>query len=314
MYQGGKHRISHDDTVVQKYYKIGWRNGSLLPKTVKTLLLCATLFCIILLLIRTFRPYHKHLSGLLYVVIAQDGQYSLRNSDQSNFALYLSIRTSFQFHRKRLLPLLQTWIPLALIMKDNEGRLVVPQFTIVTDEKPDNQFIDDAFGTNASSKLAIVYSDCETIHGGVALACKTNQEFLEFYDFSASNPMPKWFCHFDDDAYVNVDILYASLLNITSQNWGNHTHFYVGKRSLEYGYNISDLVRNHKRILGAQFSNGDFFCLNDAMMQRMKSSMMEESDPLNFMNLSAAYNSDYEDFLNDDVLLGYLLTGLGSPE
>ena len=114
--------------------------------------------------------------------------------------LFLTVKTTQRFHYPRLVILLETW-----------GSLVQEQTWYFTDRgnaSTDNEL-------EARSQGRLVRTDCPASHHRLSLCCKMEQVrniffyeliFLqEFEHFLRSHK--QWWCHFDDDNYVNVAAL-----------------------------------------------------------------------------------------------------------
>ena len=114
------------------------------------------------------------------------------------------IRTNSHFYHKRLIYLLQTWI------------------TLVID---DVFFVSDVLLPNVSHDQTILTkTTCGSdAHSMGVLCCKTAHDFLLFQRYSSHYD---WFCHFDDDQYVNVNQLKEYLTTLDSSQ-----PYYVGRPS-----------------------------------------------------------------------------------
>ncbi|KHJ41385.1 Fringe-like protein [Trichuris suis] len=134
-----------------------------------------------------------------------------KNTDGSD--VFITIKTSRIFHNTRVRCILETWFKLA----------------------PDNiYFITDTADPILSNKTNdhLISTPCRGgSHGINALLCKLTAELLAYSETSR-----RWFCHFDDDNYVNLFAL-RELLD-TMDPRGDH---YIGKKSLSHpmGYDLT---------------------------------------------------------------------------
>ncbi|KAI5638531.1 fringe-like domain-containing protein [Phthorimaea operculella] len=132
---------------------------------------------------------------------------SVNDSGQSkNITLddiFISIKTT-KHHRDTRLPIiLKTWFQLA---KDQTW------FFTDTDNQTQQQL------TNGH----LVNTNCSDTHQRKHLCCKTSVEYDTFMDSGK-----KWFCHFDDDNYVNVPRLVEVL-----QGYDYQMDWYLGRNSI----------------------------------------------------------------------------------
>uniref|UniRef100_A0A3Q1FSK5 Beta-1,3-N-acetylglucosaminyltransferase n=1 Tax=Acanthochromis polyacanthus TaxID=80966 RepID=A0A3Q1FSK5_9TELE len=155
--------------------------------------------------------------------------------------IYIAVKTTGRFHKTRLALLLETWI----------SRTKAHTF-IFTDTEDEDL---------SSEGYNMVVTDCQSDHSQQALSCKMSAE----YDgFMASNK--RWFCHVDDDNYVNPDAL-LSLLSAFSQE----ADIYVGKPSLDKPITAHELLEgNTTREVRFWFATGGAgFCLSQRLAQKM---------------------------------------------
>ncbi|CAG7668622.1 unnamed protein product [Allacma fusca] len=139
--------------------------------------------------------------------------------------VFLSVKSTKRFHQTRLKPILKTWFSFA---KDQTWI-----FTDGDDPELEHQ-------TNGH----IINTHCPATHYRQALCCKMSMEFDAFLRTTKS-----WFCHFDDDNYVNVPALLELL--------GKYNHWedwYLGKPSLKGPIHIPDPNNrtNYKYVSGGR--------------------------------------------------------------
>ncbi|KAL4239652.1 hypothetical protein ACF0H5_000459 [Mactra antiquata] len=132
--------------------------------------------------------------------------------------IFICVKTTKKFHKVRMQVLLDTWISLAR-----------NQTYIFTDE----------IDTDLADKIDvshIINTECRADHHRTALVCKMAQEFDWFI-----NSKKRWFCHFDDDNYVNIDGLVTFL-----QQYNHTDDWYLGRPSLSHPIEVVDRITNQK--------------------------------------------------------------------
>uniref|UniRef100_A0A1A8LFM9 O-fucosylpeptide 3-beta-N-acetylglucosaminyltransferase n=4 Tax=Nothobranchius TaxID=28779 RepID=A0A1A8LFM9_9TELE len=155
--------------------------------------------------------------------------------------IYIAVKTTGRFHRTRLATLLETWI----------SRTKTHTF-IFTDAEDEDL---------SSEGYNLVVTSCRSDHSQQALSCKMSAE----YDgFMASNK--RWFCHVDDDNYVNPEALLALLSTFSLEG-----DVYVGKPSLDKPITAHELLEgNATRKVQFWFATGGAgFCLNQRLAEKM---------------------------------------------
>lgn len=157
--------------------------------------------------------------------------------------LFIAVKSTGKYHRQRLDLLLDTWI------SRNMQQTFV--FTDGEDEK-----LRKRMGAH------LINTNCSAAHSRQALSCKMAQEYDTFMKSGR-----KWFCHVDDDNYVNV----GSLLRLLSQH--AHTHdVYIGRPSLERPIEATQrLGATHTKQVRFWFATGGAgFCVSRGLALRMK--------------------------------------------
>lgn len=71
---------------------------------------------------------------------------------------------------------------------------------------------------------AVVETSCLTGHGIYGLNCKMEAEFRTYIE----QGRPKWWCHLDDDNYVNDDVI----LRLLNRYDPDKEDIYIGRASL----------------------------------------------------------------------------------
>ncbi|XP_041790303.1 beta-1,3-N-acetylglucosaminyltransferase lunatic fringe-like [Chelmon rostratus] len=157
--------------------------------------------------------------------------------------LFIAVKTTGRYHRQRLELLLDTWI------SRNMQQTYV--FTDGDDEK-----LRKRMGAH------LINTNCSSAHNRQALSCKMALEYDMFM-----NSGKKWFCHVDDDNYLNV----GSLLKLLSQY--SHTQdVYIGRPSLERPIEAAERLgtTEMKQVRFWFATGGAGFCLSRGLALKMK--------------------------------------------
>ncbi|CAK6446411.1 unnamed protein product [Pipistrellus nathusii] len=155
--------------------------------------------------------------------------------------VFIAVKTTRKFHRARLDLLLDTWVS----------------------RHPDMTFIftdgeDEALAQRVGT---VINTNCSAAHSRQALSCKMA---VEYDHFIASGR--KWFCHVDDDNYVNVGALLGLLAGFP------HTQdVYIGKPSLDRPIQATErLSDNTMRPVHFWFATGGAgFCISRGLALKM---------------------------------------------
>jgi len=187
--------------------------------------------------------------------------------------IFISVKTSQKFHRTRLSVILDTWFQQA---KSNT-------FFFTDEADPE---------TGALAGKHLIPTPCSNDHSRQALCCKMQAELDMFLQSDKS-----WFCHFDDDQYVNVAALESKLRQFDhSKDW------YLGKPSIGKPLDIldRDSPELQKRISFWFATGGAGFCLSKSLTEKMREIFSEGkfSDVGDRMRLP------------DDVTMGYVVEAL----
>ncbi|KAM6423686.1 beta-1,3-N-acetylglucosaminyltransferase lunatic fringe [Liasis olivaceus] len=155
--------------------------------------------------------------------------------------VFIAVKTTKKFHKARLELLLDTWISrnkeMTYIFTDGE-------------DKELKQKIGNVINTN-----------CSAAHSRQALSCKMAVEYDKFIESGR-----KWFCHVDDDNYVNVRMLVKLLSSYT------HTQdIYIGKPSLDRPIQATERISENKmHPVHFWFATGGAgFCISRGLALKM---------------------------------------------
>ncbi|XP_076003753.1 beta-1,3-N-acetylglucosaminyltransferase lunatic fringe-like [Genypterus blacodes] len=187
--------------------------------------------------------------------------------------LFVAVKSTGRFHRQRLDLLLDTWIS-----RHMQQTYV---FTDGEDEK-----LRKRMGAH------LINTNCSAAHHRQALSCKMAQEYDAFMDSGK-----KWFCHTDDDNYLNVN----SLLKLLSQ-YSHSQDVYIGRPSLERPLEAAERPGDHhqKQVRFWFATGGAGFCLSRGLALKMK----PWASGGNFMATAEHIR------LPDDCTMGYIVEGL----
>ncbi|XP_036064661.1 beta-1,3-N-acetylglucosaminyltransferase manic fringe [Onychomys torridus] len=225
-----------------------------------------TLLCVGLLSLR----YHSSLSlrvaqDTLRLNQANPGPLELQLGD-----IFIAVKTTWAFHRSRLDLLLDTWV--------SRTR----QQTFIFTDSPDEN-LQERLGSH------LVVTNCSAEHSHPALSCKMAAEFDAFLASGL-----RWFCHVDDDNYVNPRAL-LQLLKTFPQD----RDVYVGKPSLNRPIHASELQsKNRTRLVRFWFATGGAgFCIS----RQLALKMVPWASGSHFVDTSALIR------LPDDCTVGYII-------
>ncbi|NXE18487.1 MFNG acetylglucosaminyltransferase, partial [Ardeotis kori] len=184
--------------------------------------------------------------------------------------IFIAVKTTKRFHQSRMELLLDTWI--------SQAR---EQTYVFTDEE------DNALKRRIGDH--VIFTNCSAEHSHLALSCKMAAEFDAFLDSGRS-----WFCHLDDDNYLNPWAL-LKLLSSYSATWD----VYLGKPSLNRPIRASEtLPNNQTKSVRFWFATGGAgFCIS----RKLASKMVPWASGRNFLSTSELIR------LPDDCTVGYII-------
>ena len=128
-------------------------------------------------------------------------------------------------------------------------------------------------------------TDCKSDHSPDGLVCKMAAEFETYL-----NKASAWWCHFDDDMYVNTNVL----LNVLRKFDSDNEDIYIGRTSLK-----KPLVVVYKgKSSTFWFAHGGCgFCVSRKLAMKMKPFIVNSS----FETLNNQIK------INDDCLIGFVI-------
>ncbi|XP_007939830.1 beta-1,3-N-acetylglucosaminyltransferase manic fringe [Orycteropus afer afer] len=225
-----------------------------------------TLLCTGLLSLR----YHSRLSSQGAWVTPEPSLPSPGHPELQIHNVFIAIKTTRAFHRSRLELLLDTWVS-----RTREQ-------TFVFTDSPD-EGLQERLGPH------LVVTNCSAEHSHPALSCKMAAEFDAFLASGL-----RWFCHVDDDNYVNPPALLQLLAAFAPAH-----DVYVGRPSLNRPIHASEpQPHNRTRLVRFWFATGGAgFCIN----RKLALKMAPWASGPHFMDTSALIQ------LPDDCTVGYII-------
>ncbi|XP_044275874.1 beta-1,3-N-acetylglucosaminyltransferase radical fringe [Varanus komodoensis] len=187
--------------------------------------------------------------------------------------LFIAVKTTRKYHKTRLSLLFQTWISQA------KGQAFI--FTDWEDQELRLRAGDRVINTN-----------CSAVHTRQALCCKMSVEYDKFLESER-----KWFCHVDDDNYVNL----KNLLRLLSA-FSHSQDVYLGRPSLDHPIEAVGHVQNDGST-SAKFwfaTGGAGFCISRGLALKMSP----------WASLGSFISTAERIRLPDDCTIGYIIEGL----
>ncbi|XP_062932137.1 beta-1,3-N-acetylglucosaminyltransferase manic fringe isoform X2 [Cynocephalus volans] len=200
--------------------------------------------------------YHSSLSPQGVQETPELSPPSLGSRELQLHDVFIAVKTTQAFHRSRLELLLDTWV--------SRTREQV-------------------------TRSHLVVTNCSAEHSHPALSCKTAAEFDAFLASGL-----RWFCHVDDDNYMNPRALLQLLRTFPPAH-----DVYVGRPSLNRPIHASE-PQPHNRTRLVQFwfaTGGAGFCIN----RKLALKMAPWASGSRFVETSALIR------LPDDCTVGYII-------
>ncbi|CAL4141751.1 unnamed protein product [Meganyctiphanes norvegica] len=185
--------------------------------------------------------------------------------------IFITVKTTRAFHRTRLSIIIKTWFQLA---------------------KNQTWFFSDADDDeyHMLTNGHLINTNCPEGHDPDGLSCKMAKEFEAYIKSQKS-----WWCHFDDDNYVNTEQLVQILAQYDiDQDW------YLGKPSTTYPLSIIDRGRVMKQTTFWFATGGAGLCISKSLGLKI----IPYASNGNFIRISRKIG------LPDDVTLGYIIEAL----
>ena len=186
--------------------------------------------------------------------------------------IFISIKTTNKNHRSRLKVLLDTWVQSA-----------INQTYVFTDSE--DQTLQTMLPTNH-----VINTNCSNQHTRTALCCKMALEY-DIY----MNTDKRWFCHMDDDTYLNVPKLVELL-----QKYNHTSDWYLGKPSLNHPIEVEDRANPGQKLAFWFATGGAGFCISKSLALKM----------LPFAGGGKLMSAGEQIRLPDDCAIGYVINFL----
>ncbi|KAL2309250.1 hypothetical protein Nmel_005435 [Mimus melanotis] len=210
--------------------------------------------------------------------------------------IFIAVKTTKRFHQSRVELLLDTWISQAseqtyIFTDEEDGAL---KRRMGNDLSYDTTFLVHLQPLNCPSLERgsgghVIFTNCSAEHSHQALSCKMAAEFDAFLASGLS-----WFCHLDDDNYLNPQAL-LKLLSSYTETWD----VYLGKPSLNRPIRASEMLPNNQtKSVHFWFATGGAgFCIS----RRLARKMVPWASGRNFLSTSELIR------LPDDCTVGYII-------
>ncbi|XP_065900824.1 beta-1,3-N-acetylglucosaminyltransferase manic fringe-like isoform X1 [Dysidea avara] len=178
--------------------------------------------------------------------------------------IYFSIKTTTKYFKDRLPALIPTWFQVV-----NKNML-----TVVSEKSDVGTAMADVM---KEAGLNLKLTDCDKGHTKMGLCCKTGAEFGAYYKtlekYKSEMKSFQWYCHFDDDMYVNVPEL-SNLL----QQYDPGKPYYIGSTDdLKYIHTVtSAAIKKLKEAnipllnKNYQLCSGAAYCISHPLMMELK--------------------------------------------
>ena len=156
--------------------------------------------------------------------------------------IFISVKTSGKFHQTRLSPILDTWFTFA------------PSSTWIFSDTSDPD-------VTRRTEGHLIKTECPSDHSRTSLCCKMEAELTTFLTSGRS-----WFCHLDDDNYLNVPALVKML-----SSYSHKEEWYLGKASISAPLEMLDrsMLPEERKVSFLFGTGGAGFCLSRPLVERM---------------------------------------------
>lgn len=154
--------------------------------------------------------------------------------------IFISVKTTSKFHSSRIRLIQKTWYTLA---------------------RQQAYFFTDGDDSELNRDLGghLINTNCTAGHSRRALSCKMAVE-IDFYMASRK----RWFCHLDDDVYLNVPRLLKLL-----QKYNHKQDWYLGKPSLRHPLEVADRENPGMKLTFWFATGGAGFCISRSLALKM---------------------------------------------
>ncbi|XP_053424228.1 beta-1,3-N-acetylglucosaminyltransferase radical fringe isoform X3 [Nycticebus coucang] len=188
--------------------------------------------------------------------------------------VFIAVKTTRKNHVPRLRLLVRTWI----------SRARQQTFIFTDGDDPELEF---------QGGGRVINTNCSAVRTRQALCCKMSVEYDKFIESGR-----KWFCHVDDDNYVNTE----SLLHLLS-TFSPSQDIYLGRPSLDHPIEATERVHGGRTATTVKFwfaTGGAGFCLSRGLALKMSP----------WASLGSFMSTAERVRLPDDCTVGYIVEGL----
>ncbi|KAI5934035.1 Beta-1,3-N-acetylglucosaminyltransferase radical fringe [Manis javanica] len=188
--------------------------------------------------------------------------------------VFIAVKTTRKNHGPRLDLLLRTWI----------SRARRQTFIFTDGDDPELQ---------RQGGSHVINTNCSAVHTRQALCCKMSVEYDKFIESGR-----KWFCHVDDDNYVNP----RGLLQLLSA-FSPSQDIYLGRPSLDHPIEATERIQGGGTVTTIKFwfaTGGAGFCLSRGLALKMSP----------WASLGSFMSTAERVRLPDDCTVGYIVEGL----
>ncbi|XP_027728808.1 beta-1,3-N-acetylglucosaminyltransferase radical fringe [Vombatus ursinus] len=188
--------------------------------------------------------------------------------------IFIAVKTTKKYHKSRLELLFRTWI----------SRAQQQTFIFTDGEDPELRL---------RAGDHVINTNCSAMHTRQALCCKMSVEYDKFIESGR-----KWFCHVDDDNYVNS----KGLLQLLS-GFSPSQDVYVGRPSLDHPIEAADRAQGSGTASTVKFwfaTGGAGFCISRGLALKMSP----------WASLGNFISTAEKVRLPDDCTIGYIIEGL----
>ncbi|KAM9597832.1 beta-1,3-N-acetylglucosaminyltransferase radical fringe [Trichechus inunguis] len=188
--------------------------------------------------------------------------------------VFIAVKTTRKNHGPRLGLLLRTWI----------SRASQQTFIFTDGDDPELQL---------KGGSHVINTNCSAVHTRQALCCKMSVEYDKFIESGR-----KWFCHVDDDNYVNPGGLLRLLASFSPSQ-----DVYLGRPSLDHPIEATERAPGGGTVTTVKFwfaTGGAGFCLSRGLALKMSP----------WAGLGSFMSTAERVRLPDDCTVGYIVEGL----
>ncbi|XP_011406594.2 PREDICTED: beta-1,3-N-acetylglucosaminyltransferase lunatic fringe-like [Amphimedon queenslandica] len=196
--------------------------------------------------------------------------------------VYFSIKSTEKYHESRLHLLALTWF-----------QTVHPHnLHIVTDTEDTTTELLRDFG------YTVHIAGCPKGHTHQPMACKCGVEFEQFYIAKENGSHYNWYCHLDDDMYLNVLALFELLDTLNPLD----SH-YLGQRSINRRIDIREDFKRKNNILrdSYYFATGAIYCISTPLMEQLEYYLRGKEKMMRYSGAAG---------VPDDMLIGLIIEGI----